>query len=278
MNQQKAVSPSSISFVFKVCRNNHGKILGSIGVGATVDTNVTVTSKPALRTRIVFNGKPISFPTVETVIKKLTKKSVDVAIESKLPLACGFGISGASSIATAYSINHLFHLEKDKQILARVAHDAEIENRTGLGSVATEITGGFLVKQGPGIPVSAKRLPFTGKKLYAIVLKPYETSKILGDEKRSVMINTAAERALDKINALSIPTLSTILDISYSYAKESGILQKGELQSMIEDVRNQGGHATMAMVGETMFSDSPPKSFSNKNYVLTISDTIAKVI
>ncbi|MBI2617567.1 hypothetical protein HYW55_05500 [Candidatus Gottesmanbacteria bacterium] len=279
MNEGKAVSPASISFIFKVCKNRQGEIVGSIGVGATIDKSVMVAVKKSTQLSVYFNGESISFPTVETVVQKLTKNPVEISVTSEVPLACGFGVSGASSIATAYALNALFQLGKDPDTLANIAHTAEIENRTGLGSVATQITGGFLVKRAPAIPVDAVKLPLLHTPLFALVLEKYETAKILNDQHKTSRINRAAEKALRTITSIQNLGISKILDISYEYAIESGILENSEVQLVIEKVKRQGGHATMAMIGHTVFSTIPPPDYFGGNvYSLRISKTIAHIL
>lgn len=278
MQSAIAVSPASISFIFQVCKKRNGGILGSIGIGATVDKYVKVTAKPASSTQIYFNEKPISFHPVETVIQKLTQKSVEISIHSELPLACGFGISGASSIATAYAVNKLLNLHIDQETLSLLAHEAEIENRTGLGSVATQITGGFLVKNEPGIPVLATRLPFIGKKIYTYILNPLETPKILQDGKKISRINSAATHALKTFSSLKNPSLANVLEISFDYSLDSGILNNDRLTSIIEAIQREKGHATMAMIGYTIFSNIPFPSILGKSFPLTIMETRAHLL
>ena len=81
-----------------------------------------------------------------TVADRLTQAAgaagVKVDLTSPLPLGCGFGLSGAASLATAYALNELLHLGKDMETLAMIAHVAEVENRTGLGDVCSQYHGG----------------------------------------------------------------------------------------------------------------------------------------
>ena len=58
-----------------------------------------------------------------------------------MPLGCGFGLSGAAALATAYALNEYLSLGKAREALAMIAHVAEVENRTGLGDVCSHTMG-----------------------------------------------------------------------------------------------------------------------------------------
>lgn len=273
-----AVCPASVSFIFKICPNTDPVKMGSIGIGATINRQVLVRVYKNTKTVIKFNGKVIDFPTVCTVIKKLTSQSVYADIRSPLPLGCGFGISGASALATAYAINELFGFKKDRKTLQIIAHTAEIENKTGLGSVATQITGGFLLKTAPGLPVRARKLFFIGQKLYGVILGKLETPKILSDQKQMQKITKTATEILKEINAFPTLTLPFILDKSYEFARVSGLINK-KTGSMINNIRAHGGHATMSMLGDVILSDIIPGNLSDLKYQiekLLITDSHAE--
>jgi pantoate kinase len=144
-----AFAPGNISCFFRVYRHINPRWTGSYGLGFTVNEGVIVSIKQAKTTSISFNSKPIVFPTVRYVIDHLIDTGVSVNITSPLPLGSGFGLSGASALATAYALNNLFKLRKTKKQLAILAHMAEVVNQTGLGDVVNQYFGGFLLKTKP---------------------------------------------------------------------------------------------------------------------------------
>src|SRR3989344_721988 len=101
----QAYCPASLSFIFKVCPDKNLLRMGSVGVGCTVNEGVKVHVEKSDDLKILFNHKPLTFPTVLSVVKKITRLPFSVNITSALPLAYGFGISGASALATAFAIN-----------------------------------------------------------------------------------------------------------------------------------------------------------------------------
>ncbi len=258
MDKAKAYCPASIGFIFKACPNKNLPKMGSIGIGATVDQGANVSVQKSSQTKITFNGQPIHFPTVLTVIKSLTDKPLKVSIQSPLPLGFGFGLSGASALATAFAVNNLLDLRRTERELEEAAHIAEIINKTGLGSVGTQITGGFLIKTAPGIPVSAREFPFENQKVYATIVGRLLTPSVLKDKKRLEKINLIADQKLKKIQRLSSCTLADIFDISYEFVKISGLLDNQKVIKVIETIRKTGGHATMAILGHVILSSRPP--------------------
>lgn len=259
MREAKVTVPASLSFLFKVEENENPIHMGSIGVGCTIDKKVTVMARSNPHHSLSFNETPLIFPTGMYVLKKLTHTPVTIEIYSSLPLGFGFGISGAASLGIAFALNALLRLGKTKEELVELAHIAEIVYHTGLGSVGTQITGGFLIKEKPGLPVSARRLPFVGKKLYAIIIDQLSTPSILENRARVMRINKAGDSALSKIKEKKNIALTEILDISYIFAKESRLLTDPILLSIINTIQKAGGSATMAMLGKVIISDIKPR-------------------
>ena len=124
----KAFAPGNISCIFSIINNRDPAKTGSTGMGFTVNEGVLVYLKEIndKKNVIKYNYKKINFPTVDSLIKKLIKTRIEVTITSKLPLGVGFGLSGASALATAYAINKSFYLKKKlsrKMATARKGRD-----------------------------------------------------------------------------------------------------------------------------------------------------------
>lgn len=279
MNNASAFSPAAISLLFMVCPNDDPLKMGSLGVGFTVNEGVVCRVRKSRQTLIKFNGREINFPTVASVLNKLTRKKAEISLESELPPGFGFGISGASALSAAYTLNKIFSLHISQKNLVQIAHIAEIENRTGLGTVGTQSSGGFLVKTSPGLPVKAKSYPFEGSTIYATVIGKLLTPSILKDSNRIRSINMTAKKNLEKLAVMEFPSLADFLDFSYVFVKESRLLGNPALIRIINDIRSSGGHATMAILGNVVISDIPPAGKSDYEVrKLTICKSKARLL
>ena len=262
----KAFAPGNISCVFKIIPHADATRMHSLGMGFTVKEGVEVIVSEHRETSVLFNGESINFPTVQAVVDRLTQDAgaagVKVDLTSPLPLGCGFGLSGAASLATAYALNELLHLGKDTEMLAMVAHVAEVENRTGLGDVCSQYHGGWLVKLKEGAPLVADRLPITERPIYYRYFGPIQTSEVLGNRKQTIRINRAADTALSVLQTLTSSKPHTGLfnacfEVSKRFSVESGLLSDARVIETIEGIEAEGGVASMIMLGNGVFSTHP---------------------
>ncbi len=257
----KAFCPGNVSCIFRIVEHKKPKKMHSLGVGFTVDKGVTVSVERNNMNNYFLNGKGIkAIPTVESVIGKLTDEQFKIEIKTELPFGCGFGLSGACALATAYAINKELNLKQSNKKLAIIAHIAEVENRTGLGDIAGEFNGGFLIKYRKGFPLRAKRLKIEGV-VYYKVFGELETKKVITDESKKIEINEAGDLALRKIKKLRKReiNLANVIKISKEFALNSGLLRDKRVIKTIEDIEKNKGNASMIMLGNAVFSDKPFK-------------------
>jgi len=259
MNSVRAFAPGNVSCIFRIIDNKDRTKRHSLGVGFTVDKGVVVKVSRSNKTRMYANGKKIRFPTVKTVIKELTNKTVKVEIKDQLPSGAGFGISGASALATAYALNKLLNLGKSKKELAMIAHKAEVISSTGLGDVGGQFNGGFNMKVKRGKPLEVVNLGVKGVDVYYVFFSRIETKKVINSRLKKRKINKAGERALKRIKLLRNKTLKDIIRISKDFAVESGLLRNKKVKCLIKKIENKGGNASMIMLGNAVFSDIPFK-------------------
>lgn len=270
MNSAKAFAPGNISCIFVIKKGRNPRNTGSLGLGFTVNKGVTVTinklknnnknnnyNKQTNKNKIYYNNKKINFPTVNSVMNKLTNQNVIVNIKSELPLGCGFGISGASALATSYSLNKLFNLKKSKKELAILAHIAEVENGTGLGDVANQFYGGLLIKYIPSYKFIVKKFPIKNKKIYYKYFSSINTKKIISKNKNKELINKSGQKALMKIKTLKLNNINikNIIKISKEFSINSKLLKNKKLIKLINNIEKKGGHASMIMLGNAVFSN-----------------------
>jgi len=260
VEKSRAFAPGNISCVFKIIANPDPTRMHSLGMGFTVREGVVATVSLDSDTKVEFNGEEAAFPTVSAVVEKLTTQSVRVELESPLPLSCGFGLSGASALATAYAVDSLLGLERDEEQLAMIAHVAEVENLTGLGDVCAQYHGGCLVKLREGHPLAAELLPVGEQPIFYRYFSPIHTREVLRDSRRKEQINKAADRALTDIqNNLKTDKIdfASCIKISKLFAIDSHLLKDQRVRQIIQQVEDARGVASMIMLGNAVFSTRP---------------------
>ena len=259
----RAFAPGNISCVFKVIPHADPARMHSLGMGFTVKEGVEVIVSEQNETEVLFNGACINFPTVHAVVNRLIQNSgitgIKVDITSLLPLGCGFGLSGAAALATAYALNELLTLHKDSEKLAMTAHIAEVENRTGLGDVCSQYHGGYLVKLKEGSPLTADRLPIAEQPIYYRYFGAIQTSEVLGNREQTLRINRAADVALRTLQTLTKTTpnadlFNACFAVSKQFSVESGLLSDARVIDTIAGIEAEGGVASMIMLGNGVFS------------------------
>jgi len=260
MSTAKAFAPGNVSGVFKIIPDEDPARMHSLGMGFTVADGVTVTVAESESTSVHFNGKPIEFPTVRTVLAKLTSARVSIEIETDLPLSGGFGLSGASSLAAAFAVNELLHLGLTENALAIAAHIAEVENLTGLGDVAGQYNGGCLIKLVPGDPLAAISLPVPEQIVHYRYFSPINTKDVIGNSEQRERINAAADTALVELARLKDcdeSEFASYISVAKEFSIRSGLLLDDDVKSAIRECEESGGTASMIMLGNAVFSDVP---------------------
>ncbi|MBI2656326.1 hypothetical protein HYX03_01135 [Candidatus Woesearchaeota archaeon] len=262
-SQAQAFAPANMSCIFSIFEHKNPRWMGSQGVGFTLNEGVAVSAAKAERTEVVFDNVSINFPTVKSVVDELTKEKLRICIKSKLPLGCGFGLSGASALATAYAVNKLLKLRKSNKELAVIAHIAEVENKTGLGDVVNQYYGGFCVKLKPSSHFIIKRLHINNVDVYCRYFSGINTKSIIANPRLKAKINKAAAHALNKIKTLlnqkNKTKFSDIIKISKEFAFNSKLLKNKRTIGTIRNIEKNDGTASMIMLGNAVFSNKPFK-------------------
>ncbi len=284
MKPAKAFAPGNISCIFKIYNHKNPRWAGSYGLGFTVNEGVIVTAEISAGAGIFFNGKKINFPTVQGVIDTLTKNkkvqpaSLKITIVSKLPLGCGFGLSGASALGAAYALNKLLNLKKSKKALAIIAHTAEVKNKTGLGDVVNQYYGGCCLKLQPSSHFIVTRLPISKTTVYCKYFSSLDTKSVITNPALKKSINTAATKTLRRIQRVIKNNkkikFSEIIKIAKEFAIMSNLLQDKRTTGAIKNIEKNNGNGSMIMLGNAVFSDIP----FNGSMKLRIANTGACVL
>ena len=252
-----AFAPGNVSGVFRIVRDDDPRKMHSLGMGFTVSHGVTATVSEARATEVSFNGEVFDFVTVRSVARALTDRPVGIALESDLPLSGGFGLSGASALATAYALDAALRLGLDDRAIGMAAHVAEVTNLTGLGDVCGQFRGGCLAKLVPGDPLASVALPVPEQAVFYRYFSPIRTSEVIGDREQAARINAAADTALADIGELAdrgVGEFGEYIAAAKRFSVASGLLRHPDVRRIIAEVEAAGGAASMIMLGNAVFS------------------------
>lgn len=247
----RAFAPGHITGFFAAVQRDDALDTGSRGAGIVVEDGVTVEVHDADETTVSLDGETVEFDAVERVLG-MCDVTASVEIDADVPVGCGFGVSGAAALATAFAVNEEFSLGQESDQMVAAAHVADVLAGTGLGDVVPQGLGGVVTRIEPGAPdiglfgeieVEDPRIGYT-------VHGPLETGDVLEDDESMERVNKAGESALDGL--LKDPSVGKLVDLSWEFALESG-LATDAVEETVGDVRAAGGKASMAMLGETSF-------------------------
>lgn len=253
-----AFAPANISLVFTIEEHNGQK--GSCGVGFTLKEGVTVDAWFSDATGVFWNGKKISIGAVDSVISHLLgnqSRHLCIDIVSTLPLGCGFGLSGASALATAFVVDELLQLKKEKKDLALLAHRAEVEHHTGLGDVVNEFYGGFLLKTVPSYHFQVQKLNLPLTALHYRTFGPLETKAVITDPDRKNTIATEGHKVIESFqNQVTHLTIETLFTHAKEFAVQTGLADE-TIKKTITQIERGGGFASMIMLGRGVVATVP---------------------
>ena len=249
----KAFVPSHITGFFAALRQEDPLLSGSIGCGLNLALGATTIVEPSDEMQIFLNGELSDAPVSGYVIDRLAKTPVNVRTKLDMPLGSGFGASGAGALGCAYALNAHFDLGMMANQVAAVAHSAEVVNRTGLGDVIAQNTGGLVVRLEPGAPGIGRvdRIPVPAINVNFVVRGPISTREVLSDEKAMNDINSAGKACLKEL--LAKPTLEEFMRLSRRFTSKIGLASNWALDA-IEAVEAAGGMASMIMLGDSVFA------------------------
>ncbi|MHA1508421.1 MAG: GHMP family kinase ATP-binding protein [Promethearchaeota archaeon] len=214
------------------------------GVGKTVISYKKLEKKEESQCSIYINEEKLDNEAETTYfifdyIKKLIDYPVNIIIKHffDLPVGCGYGASGSGALGTIFGLNKLLNLNLTNLESGRIAHIAEVVNKTGLGTVCGQLGGGLCVLKEPGYPCNYERLK-SPEDLIVICgsFGAIKTKSILTDEKLSSSIKKAGKLALNKL--LLKPNYMNFIKASYEFVENTQIMELLSLDKTKELLNN----------------------------------------
>ncbi len=203
----------------------------------------------------VTNSSLVSEYVVNAFLSRI-EESYEVLVEHdvEVPIGCGFGSSGAGALSLALALNKVLNLNLSRLEAAQVAHIAEVECKTGLGTVIAETFGGLEIRVKPGGPGvgDIKSIPIKQDYVVACLnLGSISTKSILTEETFRQRIDEFGGNLVYEL--VRHATTDNFMEFSRKFAEHIGLISK-RLRAVLEETDSAGLICSIAMLGETVFS------------------------
>ena len=163
MREAKAFAPGHLTGLFQICIEGDDPLRwGARGSGVSITrgvlTHVTIEPSDHPSYDIYINDElMIDAHVSENVLSKYQSyinEPMKITINHTIttPITAGFGSSGGGALSLSLALNEAIDAGLTRVEAAQLAHVAEIECKTGLGSVFAADNGGFGVLYKPGAP------------------------------------------------------------------------------------------------------------------------------
>ncbi len=272
----KAFSPAGISSFFEICdRTDDGAPIadlervgsrgGGFGIQKGVLTEVSVSEAKVNRIRVFINGKlaPEAETTraVSQILLSKSGKFYDVVVNHKVdvPIGAGFGSSAAGALTAALALSKALDLPLTYNEIGRIAHVAEVQCKTGLGTVGPLMLGGCILTLEPGAPGISiiDRIPLNDDyMIVAGVFGATPTKQVLASAEKRREVNRWGRKTLEAI--LNEPSVENFMARCLDFAEKTGfmtprvrqLVKLAEKAGAIGAAQNMVGEAVHALVPE----------------------------
>ena len=268
MRTATVFAPGHLTGLFQICDQSINPLeKGARGSGISIELGTTtrVVSKPARKTdcNIFINGRLADDAIVsENVVSHYMGQldhpvSLNIAHKIETPIMAGFGSSGGGALSLSLALNHVLETGYDRIEAAQVAHVAEIECKTGLGSVYAAEVGGFGVLTEAGAPGIGESVSYNGSGDLRVIYVYYgsiPTKEALSDPELRRRINQMGGNFVDELTRELTP--ERFIRFSRQFTEHIGIVTP-RLRRLFEHMDSEGYTFTMAMFGEVAFTVLP---------------------
>ncbi|MBT4176159.1 MAG: GHMP kinase [Thaumarchaeota archaeon] len=258
-----AFCPAHITGFFKAeLDKEDSKQLGSLGAGFSIQKGVKTTVAVRDKTKhdvSDFTIKVDGFESGDMRVSELVLnrfsvkgKFIDVTHDIDVPVGYGFGCSAAVALSLSIALNDALDCKLTKIQVAQIAHNIEIECRTGLGDVLASYHGGFEIRVKPGAPGvgQVKKIDLSEKRdVIIICFNPISTKKFLKEKISS--INGLGGKMVKKL--IESNDTEEFQDMSIKFAKYVNVVTP-KMNQVINLLHKNGIKCGVALFGETVFS------------------------
>ncbi|MCX8166461.1 MAG: hypothetical protein N3E37_01250 [Candidatus Micrarchaeota archaeon] len=250
-----AYSPCHISGLAVLYRDS------SVGAGFCIEEGMMtkVSIKPTQNkviAKFFYNNLPLESPATSLrVVKKYAQeygKPFELTVNHycSLPIGYGLGISGAAAISLSYALNYALNMNLSEKDVVRIAHNAEVEAKTGLSTVIGLSLGGLVIR--PKHKFRDIQRKSVNDTIYILPVAPISTKQIISTDMWKSKVNMYGRKAMRIF--LSEKSIDSLIQASRYMAIETGL---AELNSFFYKYITSNKDCGMAMFGFTLFSNKP---------------------
>jgi len=267
MEEARTFAPCHITGFFQIF-DETAKALdaGSKGAGVSlslgVETLVSTKHSEKSRSEVYVNGvfsesAVVSKHVLDLLCSRFKEMtSLDIVVEhwTKVKLGAGLGTSGAAALSLALALNEAHGLGLSKTEAAQVAHQAEVECKTGLGTVIAETFGGAEIRIEPGAPGIGKIRQIDVPKdtrIACLVFGPLSTKKFLSDSETRRRVNELGGKLVDKL--VEEPNIVNLMKLSRQFAEHVGLITNN-VRNILNLTDRADYVCSMPMFGESVFT------------------------
>jgi pantoate kinase len=266
----RAFAPAAISSFFEIHDTEAGKPIadlervgargGGFGIEKGVSTEVTVRESNKSSVNVFINSDCAEEArTTKKVIDQLligVTEKYEITVDHKIevPIGSGFGTSAGGALTAGLALKNALDLPLTYNQIGKIAHIAEIECGTGLGTVSSlTFTGGCVLVVEPGAPgiCQLDRIPITPD--YMVVAGFFAShlpKYVLRDSERKKVINRFGKETMEAI--LGKPTLANFLDRCWEFSENAGFATPN-VRRLIKLAKTAGAvGASQNMLGEAV--------------------------
>lgn len=261
----RVFAPGHLTGLFQICDQPEDPVRkGARGSGVSVaqgvHTAVTAEQADTSSHTVSINGDACVDAFVsERVIGKYLPQLAEpyrISVEHTLetPLTAGFGSSGGGALSLSLALNSVLQTGLSRVEAAQLAHVAEIECGTGLGSVFAANEGGFGVLFKPGAPGVGEGITYPEPRDLRVIYQYYgqiHTKEALANPELRRRINEMGESFVDELHRLLTP--ERFLHYSRRFTENVGLVTP-RLRALFSHMDDAGFTFTMAMFGEVAFT------------------------
>lgn len=262
-----AFSPGHVTGIFYIPELPDDPLYrSSLGAGFSVHmgvkTEVNLEEGDGFKKTIYINGKKddraiVSERTTDLFFARTgitPKGKLVVRHHIELPQGSGFGTSGAGVLSLSLALNQLYDTGLSATEAAQPAHVAEVECKTGLGTVMGEVVGGMklLVRRGgPGIGKIKQILYPENIRAVFLVFGPLSTPRALGNASIRESINRTGRILYRKLKAA--PVLANFIKLSREFTDRAGLATE-RIAAVLHRLDKEALPGSMLFFGETVVS------------------------